>query len=338
MKGFKKDGKFRPTGNKSKSSLKKSDLRKKKTIEPKRCSYCGDTGHTDHEKWAKRQEEIDAVYDEAEFRKKHPNAIDINELTAIADHIAKNRKKETLGKDYHLYRIDQFESSEDNGDSQQWGVIKARNYEDVEKYIEKEFFVKGADIENNGDQIYVSTPFDENGNELTRDKAFKLQDKEGDDAVSWVDDGFVIEEDDEQEESFHTIYGGNDFIDLLDPENSGKTSEENIKEKGGVEKAFFQASGQGFEQGNKENDFNLNTGKVDLYDPKTNPKPTGRGKQTLDDSEIEERIAKLQEAKKLLQRHYINQGNKYTKDQMNHLEGIDHDVAHLRTELDNRSK
>ena len=29
MKGFKKDGKFRPTGNKSKSSLKKSDVRKK---------------------------------------------------------------------------------------------------------------------------------------------------------------------------------------------------------------------------------------------------------------------------------------------------------------------
>ncbi len=32
MKGFKKDGKFRPTGNKSKSSLKKSDLRKKLTV------------------------------------------------------------------------------------------------------------------------------------------------------------------------------------------------------------------------------------------------------------------------------------------------------------------
>ncbi len=31
MKGFKKDGKFRPTGNKTKSSLKKSDLRYKKS-------------------------------------------------------------------------------------------------------------------------------------------------------------------------------------------------------------------------------------------------------------------------------------------------------------------
>lgn len=32
MKGFKKDGKFRPTGNKSKSSLKKSDVRRKETL------------------------------------------------------------------------------------------------------------------------------------------------------------------------------------------------------------------------------------------------------------------------------------------------------------------
>ncbi len=32
MKGFKKDGKFIPTGNKSKSSLKKSDIRKKESV------------------------------------------------------------------------------------------------------------------------------------------------------------------------------------------------------------------------------------------------------------------------------------------------------------------
>jgi hypothetical protein len=32
MKGFKKDGKFIPTGNKSKSSLKKTDVRKKQTV------------------------------------------------------------------------------------------------------------------------------------------------------------------------------------------------------------------------------------------------------------------------------------------------------------------
>jgi hypothetical protein len=32
LKGFKKDGKFIPTGNKSKSSLKKTDVRKKETI------------------------------------------------------------------------------------------------------------------------------------------------------------------------------------------------------------------------------------------------------------------------------------------------------------------
>ena len=32
MKGFKKDGKFRPTGNKSKSALKKSNIRNKQTV------------------------------------------------------------------------------------------------------------------------------------------------------------------------------------------------------------------------------------------------------------------------------------------------------------------
>jgi hypothetical protein len=32
MKGFTKDGKFRPTGNRTKSSLKKSDVRKKETV------------------------------------------------------------------------------------------------------------------------------------------------------------------------------------------------------------------------------------------------------------------------------------------------------------------
>ncbi len=33
VKGFKKDGKFRPTGNKSKSSLKKSDIRKDNSVD-----------------------------------------------------------------------------------------------------------------------------------------------------------------------------------------------------------------------------------------------------------------------------------------------------------------
>ncbi len=36
MKGFKKDGKFRPTGKKTKSNLKKSDVRKKGSLSEKR--------------------------------------------------------------------------------------------------------------------------------------------------------------------------------------------------------------------------------------------------------------------------------------------------------------
>ena len=41
MKGFKKDGKFRPTGNKTKSSLKKSDLQKRQKHSQPKCSECG---------------------------------------------------------------------------------------------------------------------------------------------------------------------------------------------------------------------------------------------------------------------------------------------------------
>jgi hypothetical protein len=44
MKGFKKDGKFRPTGNKSKSSLKKSDIRKKQTVSKPKVIGCNECG------------------------------------------------------------------------------------------------------------------------------------------------------------------------------------------------------------------------------------------------------------------------------------------------------
>jgi len=70
LKGFKKDGKFRPTGSKAKSSLKKTDVRKKQTVgvnevnsllrtkksNDKECSYCGSTEHTDHKLY---KEELD---------------------------------------------------------------------------------------------------------------------------------------------------------------------------------------------------------------------------------------------------------------------------------------
>jgi hypothetical protein len=41
MKGFKKDGKFRPTGNKSNSSLSKTDLKKREKHSQPKCSECG---------------------------------------------------------------------------------------------------------------------------------------------------------------------------------------------------------------------------------------------------------------------------------------------------------
>ena len=63
-----------------------------------------------------------------------------------------------------------------------------------------------------------------------------------------------------------------------------------------------------------------------------------RSKESLGVEELQERVAKHQEARKLLMKHYIEQGNKYTPDQMEHLSGINYDLAHWSTELQNLGK
>ncbi len=241
VKGFKdKDGKFHPTENKS-SGVSSSQVITKQ-----------DAG----------------------------NNIDNSELV--------NKKR--LPEGVHLFRIFAFESSEFDADRSETAHFKARNIDDVTDFIKKEFFKKDKEIQDSveiedidEDQSRVSSTeaFDENGNSLTDEEASKLQEEKGDDAVGYVDTGFDIEQDDDIEEDFNTIFGGNDFYDLTKPkgQESGFTSEDAVKQAGGSDKAFFNlGSGQGFESGNKDNDFNLNTDKLDLFDPETNPKPKGKEK------------------------------------------------------------
>ncbi len=71
MKGFKKDGKFRPTGNKSKSSLKKSDVKTKpKLLKKKRnktgsCKTCGmKFSNKDYENASAGRESLVGDYDD----------------------------------------------------------------------------------------------------------------------------------------------------------------------------------------------------------------------------------------------------------------------------------
>src|SRR3990172_3316622 len=107
----------------------------------------------------------------------------------------------------------------------------------------------------------------QNGMRKSRDQYAKIE------GVKFVTEGFEIIQDDEEEDNYHTIYGGNDFYDLTKPkgEQKGFTSEDAIKKAGGIEKAFFKlGSGQGFESGNPKNDYNLNNPNLKLYDPTKN--------------------------------------------------------------------
>jgi len=193
------------------------------------------------------------------------------------------------GEEMHLYRVFSTWSTEFDGDRQETAKIKARNLDEAVEFVKKEFFKKSAqkDLEEDGDDetAYISSTYatDEDGNLITQAQAEKIQDKEGDDAVGYTSEGFEIFQDDDTEESFHTIYGGNDFYDLSKPKGkqSEFTSSDAIKVAGGVEKAFFGlGSGQGFESGNPSNDFNLNTKDLKLYDPKSKSETDKEGRHS----------------------------------------------------------
>ncbi|MGH7885660.1 MAG: hypothetical protein ACRENO_08210, partial [Thermodesulfobacteriota bacterium] len=88
---------------------------------------------------------------------------------------------------------------------------------------------------------------------------------------NWCSEGYQIEQDDNSEDDYHTIYGGNDFYDLTKPKDKqhGITTADQVKKYGSVAEAFYKAgSGQGFESGNENNSYNLNTQNLKLYNPK----------------------------------------------------------------------
>ncbi len=193
------------------------------------------------------------------------------------------RMKERFKKDgvkvkSHLFVIYSTRSTEYDGDRQESAHIRAKNLDEVIDFIKKDFFQKRVqndlDVEESMEETaYVTTSYatDEEGNELSQNEIETIQEKDGEEAVNWVTEGFEIQQDDEEEDNFHTIYGGNDFYDLTKPkgEQHGFTTEDAVKKAGGADKAFFGiGSGQGFESGNTDNDYNLNNrGNLTLYDP-----------------------------------------------------------------------
>lgn len=152
---------------------------------------------------------------------------------------------------FHMFRVYQF----DENDRGQEAVIKAKNIDDAVDYVKKTYLTDEGRKE-------VDEDGDENGIYLTM---FTEATDDDDEGYSY---GFEILQDDDTEPEFHTIYGGNDFVDLINPENSGKSTAKVIKEHGGQMKAFYKHSGSGFENGNPDNDYNLNTSNLKLYVPK----------------------------------------------------------------------
>jgi hypothetical protein len=156
--------------------------------------------------------------------------------------------------EFHMFRVYQF----DDNDRGQEAVIKAKNIDDAVDYVKKTYLTDEEQREVNEDG-------DEGQCYLTLLQAGAANADDFDECYSY---GFEIFQDDDTEPEFHTIYGGNDFVDLINPENSGKPTAKVIKEHGGQMKAFYKHSGSGFEQGNPDNDYNLNTSNLKLYNPK----------------------------------------------------------------------
>ena len=191
--------------------------------------------------------------------------------------IERKKKEGVLGKDFHIYRIWSFESDEGNSDRREIAHVKAKNVEEATEFVKKQFVIAKHrnDLNEDGDDnsTYISKSFayNENGEELTQKEIDKLEESGDEDEINWQEVGFQIEEDDDEEEDFNTIYGGNDFYDLTKPKGQqhGFTSDDAVKKAGSAQEAFFHlGGGQGFESGNPDNSYNLNNqGKLILYDP-----------------------------------------------------------------------
>lgn len=279
MKGFTKGKgkgkKFIPTGNRNKSSLSKKDLTDRKNssvgyafgqmqkvnshdipISPPpnapKCSRCG-SGQ---------------------------NFFDNRTECRKCGAVVRNKKELELGKDFHIYRI--FSYDEDG--RSEIAVIKAKNIDDVEKYVKETYLTpegqENVNIDGDGDEFSVLTlvddPEEEIRNEIEgsinnmsvselREKADELgisydapdfhEDDDGitkerlqrieenmvkelreeildarvEEELDMIDVnsyGYQIDRDDDTKQEFKTIYGGNDFVDLIDPTKSGKSTDE----------------------------------------------------------------------------------------------------------------
>jgi len=158
MKGFKKDGKFRPTGNKSKSSLNKTDVqRNKHTVESrleelkeqkkKRLSMeydsflfgmndygSGDVAHAVEfadEAGIDGRELSDIVREQAEELETPLEDVDINYI--IYDHVlqmARNKIDEVIGYDF-------LNDNKTGGEIQTAGNYMATTYDYTEEAVEE---------------------------------------------------------------------------------------------------------------------------------------------------------------------------------------------------------
>ena len=198
------------------------------------------------------------------------------------NHSDVNKLKEK--KSFHLYSIYEFSS---NGRSQV-AVVKAKNIDDAEKYVMKNYLTKegqdDAHVDGDGDDYAYISVFDDNADEIraeikndmknitvndlrqqadelglsydapdfheddvgmTKEKLMDIEAKMIEELRVEVFDarveeeiemgetneyGWQIEKDDDEKESFKTIYGGDDFVDLINPEKSGYPSHQVIKD------------------------------------------------------------------------------------------------------------
>jgi hypothetical protein len=106
----------------------------------------------------------------------------------------------------HLYRVWWFESDEGGGDRGEAMRLRACNMEDAIDYVQKEMFEPEFqnDVEVDGDSKFAILDVYEPSEE----------DDEDDMIGHGRTVGFQIEEDDEIDPEFKTIYGSNDFVDL----------------------------------------------------------------------------------------------------------------------------
>ena len=179
-------------------------------------------------------------------------------------------------KSFHLYSIYEFSS---NGRSQV-AVVKAKNIDDAEKYVMKNYLTKEgqdeAHVDGDGDDYAYISVFDDPTDDIRTEIENNMENDGDNEIIDQAEEmgielpkffgdkqnqifsndqmhelrqevidtkiqeeiemgetneyGWQIEKDDDEKESFKTIYGGDDFVDLINPEKSGYPSHQVIKD------------------------------------------------------------------------------------------------------------